>query len=365
MAIRVLVISDYRDYHTVRPEANVFIGLAKLGLQIHIMTYKESQFTKEFEAVGIKVIDFHPQKKLDKLEIEKIRDYIIEEKIEILHLFNSKSIINGIKAAEELDVKVVLYRGFTGNIRWYDPTAYYKFLNRRVDKIVCNSKGVEDYINGNLFFDKSKTITINKGHDISWYNYEPIDIRKELGIPKDSFLLVNVANNRRMKGIPYLLKSMNLLPKDSPIHLLLVGRDMDSASNLKIVNQGHMKDNVHFLGFRKDALNIVAGSDVFVLSSLFGESITKSVIEAMSLGVAPIITDIPGNQELVVNGESGFVVKVKSPKEIAEAVIKLFINKDLCKKMGVNAKNRIDNQLNTNVTIAKTKELYENLVQKV
>ena len=46
-------------------------------------------------------------------------------------------------------------------------------------------------------------------------------------------------------------------------------------------------------------LNIVSACDAFVLSSLFGESITKSVIEAMSLSKTAVITDIPGNKELL------------------------------------------------------------------
>ena len=183
MSIKVLVISDYTDYHSTRPEASIFKGLAKLGLQIHIMTYKESKHAEEFEAAGIHVIDFHPKKKNDKSEIERIRKYITESKVDIIHLYNGPAIVNGIAAAKNLDVKVVLYRGYAGNINWYDPTAYLKYLHPRVDNIVCNSAGVEEHITKNMLFASGKTITINKGHDINWYSgYEPYDIRAELGL---------------------------------------------------------------------------------------------------------------------------------------------------------------------------------------
>lgn len=363
MAIKVLVISDYREYHTVRPEAEIFIGLAKMGFEIHIMTYKEAKYIHEFEAAGIKIIDFHPEKKLNRNEIRRIREVIIGEEIDIIHLFNSKAIINGIQAAKGLPVKVVLYRGYTGHIHWYDPAAYLKYLHPRVDKISCNSKGVEEQIQRQLFFDRRKTITINKGHNTGWYEeYQPYDIRKELSIPENAFLLINVANNRKMKGIPYLLKAMSYLHEELPVHLLLVGRNMDSKRHLRIINQSEKKENVHILGFRKDVLNIVSACDVFVLPSIKGESITKSVIEAMSLGIAPIISDIPGNKELVINNESGIIFPSKNSKVLSQAIIKLYNNQTLCKELGKNAKMRIANHLNQKQTILNTKTLYEELI---
>lgn len=363
MAIKVLVISNYTDYHSTRPEASIFLGLAKLGFDIRIMTYASSKHNEAFKAAGIQVIDFHPEKKFDKAEIARIREYIIEEQIQIIHLFNSPATINGIKAAKGLPVKVVLYRGYCGHIHWYDPSAYVKFLNPRVDAIFCNSVGVENMFREQLFFPKHKAITINKGHDINWYKgYEPYDIRKELELAPDTFLLVNVANNRKMKGIPYLLEAINQLPSELPIHLLLVGRNMDNKKNFTILDRGKNRDKVHFIGFRTNVLNIVAASDVFVLSSIKGESITKSVIEAMSLGTPPIITDIPGNTELVVDGESGLVVPAKTSRPLAAAILKLYENEALRKSMGQAATRHISAHLNEQQTIIKTKVLYEGLL---
>jgi len=364
MPIKVLVISNYTDYHSTRPEASIFIGLAKLGFDIRIMTYIPTGHQKEFEEAGIKVIDFHPRKKNDRVEIKRIRDYVIQENIDIMHLFNSQSSVAGIAAAKGLPVKVLLYRGYEGNFNWWDPTAYRKYLHPRVDKIFCNSIGVEDYLKRQLIFGKDKAVTINKGHDVAWYQgYEAIDIRKELGLAPDTFLMVNVANNRRMKGIPYLLEAMNHIPADAKIHLLLVGRNMDSKKNRSIIAKGPNADKVHFLGFRTDVLNIVKACDTFVLSSLFGESITKSVIEAMSLGIAPIITDFSGNVELVEDGVSGLVVPKRNGKAIAAAVLKLYQNPEMRNKMGKAATAHIAKNLNEQNTILKTKELYESVLR--
>lgn len=60
---------------------------------------------------------------------------------------------------------------------------------------------------------------------------------------------------------------------------------------------------------------MVKASDAFVLSSLYGEATTKAVIEAMSLGICPLITDIPGNKGLVIHEECGlvFLQKIQKP----------------------------------------------------
>jgi L-malate glycosyltransferase len=363
MRPKVLVISNYKATHTVRPEAEIFIGLADLGFDIHIMTDKSAEYVEKFEKVGIKVIDFLPKKKFDKQEIAYIREALQREKYDIMHLFTNTAAVNGIRAAKGLPVKLLLYRGYTGNISWWDPTMYIKFLNPRVDKIFCNSKGVEELFHRQLFFDKSKAVTINKGHDLAWYeDYEPLDIRKELDLPEDAFLMINVSNNRRMKGIPYLMKAMNLLPSEANIHLLMAGRDLDSSQNIKLLEKGLNRDKVHFLGFRKDVLNIVAACDLFVLPSIKGESITKSVIESMSLGTPALITDIPGNRELLEHETSGLKVPRKNPKALADAMMRLYNNQKFCSELGRNAKQYIHEHLNTRQTVQKTKALYEGLL---
>ncbi len=133
---------------------------------------------------------------------------------------------------------------------------------------------------------------------------------------------------------------------------------------MKIVNNSPNKDKIHFAGFRKDGLSIVKSSNVFVLASIKGESITKSVIEAMALGIAPLITLIPGNRELIIDGESGLVVPMKNPQSLAEGMMKLYNNPELCKEYGQHAKERIDTVFNTQRTVEKYLSLLQGLKQK-
>ena len=361
--IKILVISNYNSAVVSRPEAEIFLGLSKRDYEITVMTYDGSEYTNRFREAGIRVIDFHPEKKFNRGEIRIISDELKSGGYDILMLFNSEAIYNGIQAAKGIDVRVVLYRGYSANVNWFDPTDYLKFLHPRVDHIICNSIGVKEMFDRQLFFRKDKAVVINKGHDVSWYDKEEaLDIKSELGIPEESFLLVSVANNRRMKGIPYLLKGFIGLPENTSIHLLLVGRDMDTSGNLKLIQGAHNEKNVHFVGYRNDSLRVVKACDVFVLASLFGESITKSVIEAMSLGVAPIITDIAGNRELVVDGENGLVVPKANSSAITEAILKLYNDRELSAQFGANSRKRIQTALSKEETVENYDRFYRSIV---
>ncbi len=359
---KILVISDYRTTLTVRPEAEIFISLAQQSLDITIMTYAECAYNKKFKAAGIKIISFHPEKKLNRNEILFIRNEIIKGKYNILHLFNSKAILNGIQAAKKLPIKIILYRGSAGHIHWYDPTAYLKYLHPSVNKIVCNSQGVEDYFHQQLFFDKTKTIVINKGHDLKWVEDIQEKDLSEIGIPEDAIKVIYVANNRKVKGVNYLLNAFKFLPINANIHLILIGNNMDNDENKEIIKETSFSKNIHTFGYMPKPLTYVKACDVVILTSIERESLTKSILEGMLLGKTPIITNLPGNKELVTHEENGLVIPIKNPKAIADAILTLNNNRALLKKFGENSKKKMQTDLNINNTISKIKQLYYSLI---
>ncbi|ADR21816.1 glycosyl transferase [Marivirga tractuosa] len=360
--MKILVISNFRSIVTVRPEAEIFIGLAKKGHDITVMTYKESEYIPRFEEHGIKVILFHPEKKRDKESIAFIREELVRGKYDVLQMYNSLAYLSGIPAAKGLPVKVILYRGYTGNIAWYDPFIYFKYFNKTVDAVICNVKAIEELFLKNYFGNRIIFKTINKGHDISWYQVEEKADLSGYTQKPDNVKFICTANDRKMKGVKYLLKATHYLDKDAPFELFLAGRNMDRPEFLKLINDSPVKDKIHILGFRKDILEVENNCDVFVLASLYGESITKAAIEAMGLGKAPLITDIPGNRKLVISGESGIVVPKANAKSLAEGMKKYIYNPDLISKYGKAAQNRIQTVFHTSKTVEEYDKFYKELI---
>ncbi len=363
--MRVLIISDYRDTQAAKPEAEMMVRLKKRGVNLDIITFPNTAYQDTFKESGISVLDIHPTRKYDSSFIKKLQELTRKNNYQIFYLFNSQAIINGILAALRLPVKVVLYRGYTGNIHWYDPMAYFKYLNPRVDKIVCIAQSIKDYLHRQLFFPKRKAITINKGHDPSWYkNVETLDL-SIFNIPKKAFVVACMGNARPFKGIKYLLQATHQLGNTPNLHLVLIGRDMNKGRLQKLLENSPMSDRIHVTGWRNDVLSILSACDVFILPSIGGEAITKSLIEAMSMGVAPIITNISGNKELVINEVNGLVVPSKSPLALTTAMEHLYNHPEEVKIYSVKAKEHIAKEFHIDRTVKEIMELFESLAGTV
>lgn len=365
MILRILVISSYTGaVNAVRPEAELYIGLHNQGFKVTIMTPGDTYYSKRFKEVGMEVIDFVPKGKIDFRAIKLIKKTLVSGAYQIVHCYNNNAISNTNFAAWNLDVKILTYRGYTGNIYWWDPISYLTHLSPRVDKIVCLADSVKEWFERHTFVKRSKLIRITKGHNPQWFeNTEKVDLA-QFGVPENAIVFGCFANIRRMKGLPYLLKATYLLPKKLPIHLLLVGAKMEQPYFKKLVEESPYRDRIHLTGWRSDAMNILASCSATVLASIKGEAIPKAVIESMYLAVPPVLTDIPGTRNMVEEGKSGIIVKPKDPQDLArgmEAMARLSEQQRI--QIGKNALQRAKEIFSIEGTIENYKNLYLSLIE--
>jgi L-malate glycosyltransferase len=365
MTLKILVISDYRQYNAARPEAAWFIALAGQGHHIDIMTYPESEaWIDRFRKNGVGVVGWHPRSKGALGEIRRIRRQLIEGQYDVLHLFNSQAMLNGIPAALGLPVKVVLYRGYAGNIHWYDPSAYLKYLHPRVDGVVCITEEIRVLVNRQNWYRSAMAAHIPKGHDPAWYSgVQPADLRT-LGIPEGAFTVACMANNRAFKDVPTLLRAAVRFTAADQVYLLLIGKHMDTPENLAIIRGTSAEDRVRFAGFLTDPLPYLKACQVIALTSTGGEAITKAVLESMSLGLAPVITDIAGNRHLIRHGENGFLVPVRDPEAVARHVLTLAEDPAFCTRMGEAARTFMAKEMHIERTVEQLLAYYHLLTGK-
>ena len=128
------------------------------------------------------------------------------------------------------------------------------------------------------------------------------------------------------------------------VRCLLVGPFDSNPSALKPDElQPYIDDgSIEFFGEQADVRPYLAQCNVFVLPS-YREGTPKSVLEAMSCGKAIITTDVPGCRETVMEGKNGFLVPMKDDKAIAEKMLFLYQNPDICAQLG-NASRQIAEQ---------------------
>ena len=361
---KILVISDYRSVNSSRPEAEIFIRMAQLGHDITILSYPDATYYNDrFRAAGIKVIEKHPTKKFSRSYISFLRNLVKENKYDVLHAFNSQGLVNATWALQGLPTKLISYRGYAGQTHWYDPMMYFKYFHPRVDNIIALSDIIKKVLTQNMIWGQHKVTRIHKGHNPNWYkDVQPAD-RKEFGFTENDILLCFLANVRPFKGLPYLIQATHEIPKDLPLHFLFIGNGYDEQSIQQMMAQSPYQKNFHLLGYRKDSQNILAMSDGLVLPSTHGESLTKSVIEAMSLGIVPIITDIEGNRGVVIDGDSGWVVPAKDPTSLAHAIVEFVNNPVERERRGETARKHIAQHFHTNQTVEEFLQLYDRLTR--
>ena len=346
MPQRLLVVSDYNHAGSCRPEAEIFLALARRGHKVTVITHGESEYVSRFRENGIRVLFGHPTDRVDPAGEAVIRGELHAHPYDTLLLYNSRAIANGVRAASKFPVRVVVYRGYAGDLRWYDPTNYLKHFHPRVDALLCNNVGVQRHIRANRWWARrDNTYVVNKGHDPGWYaDVEPTP-RDTLGVGPASPLLVCVANAAKFKGVPYLLKAMALVDPALGCELVLCGHGMDAPAHRRLAAATAHPERIHFPGFRDDVFGIVKAADLKILPSTHGESLTKAVFEAMGLGTPVLITDIPGNEELVEHGVSGWKVPPRDPVALARAIERLIADPSLRERLAAGARARLEGPL--------------------
>lgn len=360
--IRALCITEDPD----RPTTAMFAGLHHAGVELTVVCPR-GEPRASLEMQGVRLFELPLRKQFDRDAVRRLRAELERGRYHVLHLFSNKALQTGLAASRGLSVKIVAYRGIVGNVSFFSPVSWMRFLNPRIDRIVCVANAVRDYFlemrPAFLRVPPERLVTIYKGHSLDWYRAPPADL-SALGVPAGSFAIACVANYRPRKGIEVLVDAFGQLPAEMQAHLLLIGAGMDASRLRRRIAGSGAASRIHVLGHRTDAPSLTAACAVFVLPSTKREGLARSLIEAMAYGVAPIVTDCGGSPELVVDGVSGLVVPVRDAAALAAALLRLHADPSLRRRLGAAARERIRNDFRIEDTIARTLVLYRDVVEE-
>jgi glycosyltransferase involved in cell wall biosynthesis len=357
--LKVLCILQDAD----RPTVATIAGLHGRGCGMAAICPPGSHAAEVLREAGVHMPDVAIVKRLDIAGIRGLRKELVRGGYDILHAFGNRGLQNGILASRGLPTRLVAYRGRVGNVSFFDPFSWMRHLNPRLDRLICVSDAVRDFYLGMrpafLRGPAERFVRIYKGHDLAWYDEPPANLR-DFGIPEGAFVVSCVANYRPHKGIDYLVGAMADLPRDWPVHLLLVG-NMSDPNLDRTIAALPAPERIHRIGYRSDAPLFAAASDVFVLPSTIPEGLPRSVIEAMAYRRACIVTNFGGGAELVVDGISGLQVPPGDARAIADAIARLYEDDALRARIGEAARQRIGTSFNIEQTIEETLAVYRGL----
>ncbi|WP_299679117.1 glycosyltransferase family 4 protein [uncultured Tenacibaculum sp.] len=344
----------------------LYLGLKEQGVNIYLIGNLSKEVINYLKEKKLDRSDYqylHPKEKIDKEYQKTFTELLTSKKINIVHFISGKASRSGLGVLKKYpNIKAVIYYG-SASLHWHDPSAYLTYLHPRIDAIIGNSNFVYNHVKKQLFGKrKQKAVRIFKGYSTDWFdNAIPFDYTS-IGIPKDAIIVCSIGNHRKVKGTKYFLQASNYLTSEKEIHFILIGDKTDAPHLSKLKEESKIKNRIHVLGKRDDVPSLLAGSDMYVQSSL-SEGFGRAISEAMSVGKPIIMTNAGGCTELI-DENSGIVVPLKDYKSIGKAISDLANNNEKRIQMGKNAKARIQNVYSIERTVRETLALYKKLLNE-
>ena len=236
----------------------------------------------------------------------------------------------------------------------------YRWVSRQAT-MVAVSEDLKQFILEKVGVSSNRITVLYNGVDLP-RPPSPTDIdacRNELHLPEGDQVVGVVGNLYPVKGHQYLIEGIpEVLEKCPNTSFIFAGRGQLETELKDQVHRLGLDGRVHFLGLRQDIPSILALLDVFVLPSL-SEGLSMAILEAMMAGKPVIATRVGGNPEIVLDGETGFLVPPKDSQALAASLITLLMNRDHALQLAERGKHRAEGQFSLRTMVSAYQSLYD------
>jgi glycosyltransferase involved in cell wall biosynthesis len=237
---------------------------------------------------------------------------------------------------------------------------------RYVTQLISVSDSVKLQYLKQLPINPDKIKTLYNGTEYNKFNREfnPVEKQNELGLEADDFIIGTVANLNWRKDLFTLLEAAKLVLAQYPnARFLLIGEGPQKAELQARAQQLGISSRVLFLGSRHDIPELLSLCRIFVISSVT-EGLTVAILEAMAMGKPVVATSVGGIPEVVLDGETGFLVPPKAPDKIAQSIKKLISHKELATQFGAAGEKRVERYFSADRMVQGLEGLYHDLYNR-
>ncbi len=333
----------------------------------YFLPWKDA-LVSDLEEAGLPVLCLNQRVSYDPRPLVSLNRRLRKERTDILHAHLPYSGIVGRLASKFTPVKSVVYSEHNVWERYHRLT---HFANRMTfkwnDAVVAVSGDVEKSIRSGINLNGHPRLdTISNGVDVE--KLRPISkdqgwLKAELGIPAENRIVVNVANfTPKKRHIDLLTAARRVVAERPDVSFVLVGQGPLLEEMQAAATGLGLDGKVFFTGLRKDAREIIAAADLFVLSSQF-EGMPVSVLEAMSSRTPVLSTRVGGLPEMIVDGEEGTLVEPHDPQLLAASITSLLSDDQKLDSLAASAFARAQNEFDVQTMVRKTEALYLELIE--
>jgi glycosyltransferase involved in cell wall biosynthesis len=320
-------------------------------------------YEKDLANAGIPVTVIGKPLKIDPAAFFRLKRHIAALRPDLVHtwLFAANSYGRAAALAAGVPHIVAAERCVDPWKVWHE-LAIDRWLAQRTDRIVVNSSGVRDFYVRHGLSDEKFVLIPNGINPPPESDVSREAILAELGLPNDVRLIGAVGRLWPQKRIKDLIWAADLLKviRDD-VHLLIVGDGPHRRRLEQFQRQVRIEDKVHFLGHRSDVPRIIPHFDLLWLGSEY-EGLPNVIMEAMMAGVPVVASDISGNRDLVIPGETGYLVPVGDRAALARQATKILDDRDLARRLGEAGRSRILSEFSIERMVECHAQLYRELL---
>lgn len=331
--VGILHITNNLEYGGVQKIIYQLCNLTSSKFNKVVVASAGGVYVERLNEIGVEHINLPDLSTKNIIEILKIirtikrivRDY----NIKIIHCHHRMAVLFSKCICSDV---IIIYNNHT---IYSDKAKLSHYILKNVNIIADGELACENVTD---FFGISKknTTVINNAVDAFDGGYDEItEIARERD--KGNFIVMNCARLHPQKGMKYFIDAAEILIKKGlTIKFFIVGDGPLHGEVVDRIKEKKLEEYIILLGFRKDIKNTISQSDILVLTSLY-EGLPLTPMEAFSVNVPVVATDIDGTREVVENKYNGLLCETMNPIAIADGIEKLYLNREMLQEYRDNA----------------------------
>ena len=288
----------------------------------------------------------------------------------IIHHFTIKPVLYGTLAGRLAGIPCII-NSITGLGYSFSNASIKRFLICNFYYITHKSKNVhvifqnpDDkifFLERNLINSRQANLIVSSGIDLNYFNNKSqLNIRNS-----ENCTFLFLSRLLYEKGIEELVFAIEeLYARNNKVKLIIAGeveKNNHRSINVEWLERKGKSPAISWIGYVDDVLDLLLGVDVMVLPSYYREGVPHSLIEALSVGLPIITTDMPGCRMVVKDQYNGFMIPPRNSNELLNAMDLLSKDRGLRKKMG-NKSLEIAKYFDIKKINSQTIELYMGLI---
>ena len=323
----------------------------------------------QLSAAGVNCLPLEFSSRLDVAAGARLLRFIRRENIALLHCHLFTASLHGAAVARMAGVGAVLEtchgpevwrmgKALRGRF-WVD-----RQIGRLVDKYIAVSHAAARHLIGTKGVPQSKIRVIHNGRDLD--RFGPTDAQRRnatraaLGLADEPTILT-LARLDEQKGHRHLIDALAILAPRHPNLVTILAGDgpLEQSLRAQCAALG-LTDRVRFLGYRRDAAELLEAADIVVLPSLY-EGLPLVAIEALALGRPMVATEVDGTPEVVIHEKTGLLAPPANPQALASAIERMLSEPALAARLGSEGRKFVRENFSLKQQIEQTVAVYSEL----